>query len=47
MMMKTVMGLLALALTAIATACNPTQYLPHQEIDDFCGGPRTPQCPQG
>jgi predicted small secreted protein len=43
---KTVMGLLALALTAIATACNPMEYLPGGGLDDYCGGQRSVDCPQ-
>ena len=46
-MKKTVMGLLALALSTLATACNPMDYLPSGDHDEICGGPRSPSCPQG
>lgn len=45
-MKKTVMGLFALALTMIATACNPMDYIGGADADGYCGGHRSVDCPQ-
>lgn len=45
-MKKTIMGFLALALSVIATACNPMDYVHGGSNDNICGGPRSPSCPQ-
>jgi hypothetical protein len=45
-MKKIAMGLFALMLGVIATACNPMDYLPGNNNDEICGGQRSPACPQ-